>query len=181
MTTRSDFIDDQLTAILKREAWPTYTNRAADRGGPTKGGITLKTLIAFRGRPQTITDLQALTETEARSIYRKRYLDPWEFVADDDLFSVLVDYAVTSWHDDPARAVQVALGLTVDGVVGPKTRAAVRTADPVSLRLKVIGYRIRHMVDLALNDPKLKQLMAGHNDLQIANLRGWINRSTSFL
>ncbi len=181
MTTRSDFIDQQLDAILKREAWPTYTNRAADRGGPTKGGITLNTLIAFRGRPQTITDLHALSEADARTIYRRRYLDPWEFVADDDLFAVVVDYAVTSWHDDPARAVQSALGLTVDGVVGPKTRAAMRTADPAALRLRVIGYRVRHMVDLALNDPKLKRLIAGHSDLQLLNLRGWVNRSTSFL
>jgi len=181
MTTRSDFIDQQLDEILRREAWPTYSNRSADRGGPTKGGITLATLIAWRGRSQSIDDLKALTESDARRIYRKRYLDPWEFVADDNLFAVLVDYAVTSWHDDPASAVQQALGLTVDGVVGPKTRAAMRQADPVSLRLKVIGYRVRHMTNLALNDPKLKALIDGHDDLQLLNLRGWLNRATSFL
>jgi lysozyme family protein len=181
MTTRSDFIDRQLDEILKREGWPRYTNRAADRGGPTKGGVTLKTLSAHRGRSQTIADLQAMHVEEARRIYRKRYLDPWEFVQDDDLFTVLVDYAVTSGHDDPAKAVQQALGITVDGVVGPVTRAAMRTADPAALRLKVIGYRVRHMVDLALNDPKLKRLIAGHHDLQLLNLRGWIRRSTEFL
>ena len=33
-----------ITDILRREGWPKYTNRAADKGGPTKGGITLETL-----------------------------------------------------------------------------------------------------------------------------------------
>lgn len=174
-------IREHLDAILKREGWPEYTNRAADRGGPTKGGITLATLTAWRGRPQTIRDLQDLPESEARAIYRSHYLKPWEFINDPALFAVLVDYAVTSGHDDPTKAIQEKLGVKVDGILGPITRAAVMQADPKALRDYVIGYRVRHMVNLALNDPKLKALIAGRDDLQILNLRGWLNRATAFL
>lgn len=170
-----------LDEILKREGWPTFSNRAADRGGPTKGGITLATLSAWRKRPQTIADLIELGEVEARAIYRERYLAPWEFVADEKLFAVLVDYAVTSGHDDPTKAVQQKVAVKVDGILGPITRAAVLAADAKAVRDYVIGYRVRHMVNLALNDPKLKKLIAGHNDLQLANLRGWLNRATEFL
>jgi lysozyme family protein len=174
-------ISRQVDGILAREGWPYYSNRAADRGGPTKGGITLSTLTAWRGAPQMIADLQALTEAEARLIYRERYLKPWEFVADDRLFEALTDYAVTSGHDDPTKAVQTALGVTVDGILGRITRAAVVHANQEWLRRAVIGYRVRHMVDLALNDPKLKALIRGHNDLQILNLRGWISRAIEML
>lgn len=174
-------IREHLDAILKREGWPQYSHRAADRGGPTKGGITIATLSGWRGQPQTIADLQELSETEARAIYRQRYLKPWEFITDPALFAAVVDYAVTSGHDDPTKALQEKTGVVVDGILGPKTRAAVLASDPKALRDYLVGYRVRHMVNLALNDPKLKALIAGHDDLQVLNLRGWINRTTEFL
>lgn len=179
--TRFDTIRIQLDAILKREAWPAYSNRTADKGGPTKGGITLDTLIAWRGRPQTIADLQALTESEARLIYRLRYIKPWEFVTDDALFAVLVDYAVTSWHDDPTKALQEYLKVSVDGILGPITKAGTLTADPRVLRDYVLTHRIRKFVDLALNDPPMRMFIAQHPEAQVRNLRGWINRVTDMM
>lgn len=174
-------IRKQVDNVLKHEGWPAYSNRAADRGGPTKGGITLQTLSDWRGSPQSVSDLKALTETEARDIYRRKYLQPWEFVSESSLFAVLVDYAVTSGHGYPARALQEKLGIAVDGVTGSATRAAVLAHDQKELRDYVIGYRVRHMVNIALGDSKLKALIKGRNDLQLLNLRGWIARSTSFL
>lgn len=171
-------IREHLDAILQREGWPAVTNRPADRGSWTKGGITLTTLSYYRGSPQTVEALKALSETEARVIYRSLYLKPWEFIDDPALFAVVVDYAVTSGHDDPTRALQEVTGVVVDGLLGPKTRAAVLAHDPKVLREYVIRYRVRHMVNLALNDAKLKTLIAGHHDLQVLNLRGWINRAT---
>lgn len=179
--TRAAFIEQTIDGILSREGWPAYSNRAADRGGPTKGGITIKKLSEWVGRVVAIAELQALDEATARDIYRHEYLHPWSFVDNDRLFQVLVDYAVTSWHDDPTLAVQQALGLDQDGILGPKTREAIRVADAAALRLQVIGYRVRHMVDLALEDPALKRLIRGHDDLQLLNLRGWISRATAAL
>jgi lysozyme family protein len=179
--TRSDFIRAQLDAILKREGWPKYTNHPADKGGPTRGGITLATLSAWRGRPQTIEDLKALPEAEARAIYRARYIRPWDFVTDDDLFAVLIDYAVTSWHDDPTRALQEKLGVTVDSVLGPVTRAAVLRADPTVLRKYVLVHRLKKFVDLALDDPLMQVFLATHPEAQARNLRGWVNRLAEFL
>lgn len=180
--TRSDVVQVQLEAILRREAWPTYSNRAADKGGSTKGGITLKTLSAVYGYPATIDELKALTKDQARAIYQDRYIRPWEFITDDDLFAVVVDYAVTSWHDDPTKALQDKLGVTVDGILGPITRAAVVAyPDQRGLRDYVLAHRIRKMVDLALNDPPMREFIAKHPALQARNLRGWIARVTSFL
>ena len=64
-----------IDTILRREGWPRYTNRPSDRGGPTKGGITLATLASWRKRPVTATDVAALDEAEVRAIYRARYIE----------------------------------------------------------------------------------------------------------
>jgi lysozyme family protein len=173
--------DEVLGEILEREGWPRYTNRRADRGGPTKGGITLATLSAWRGRPSTAEELEELDEEEARAIFRTRYVEPWEFVPDDRLFAVLVDYSVTSGIDDPIIAVQHACGLGVDGVLGYRTKAAIVAADADALRESVIAYRVRHMAILALTEPALQALIKTKPTLQIHNLRGWLNRAVSFL
>jgi lysozyme family protein len=64
-------IDTILDEIIRREGG--YVNHPADRGGPTKYGITAQTLGRWRklDRPATATEVKALTETEARAIYRQ--------------------------------------------------------------------------------------------------------------
>ena len=67
MNTIEQILDD----ILRREGG--YVNHPADRGGPTNFGITAQTLGSWRklGRPATAAEVQALTEPEARAIYRQ--------------------------------------------------------------------------------------------------------------
>jgi len=102
-----------------------YVDDPADRGGPTKYGITLPTLAEQRGRPVTKADLIALTCDEAAVVYRDLY---WAKIQGDDLPSG-VDYAVfdAAVHSGPrqaARWLQDALGVTTDGIIGPQTVAA---------------------------------------------------------
>lgn len=171
-----------LDAILLREGWPTYTNRAADKGGPTKGGITLKTLQEYRGRPVSIADLQGLSDREARNLYIDRYVFPWNFLVYDRLVEVVVDYAVTSGHDQPTIALQEKVKVKVDGRLGNITREAINNyPDPEGLRNHVTAARVRYYTNLALRDRKLQILIADHHDLQLLNLRGWIARATEFL
>ena len=180
--TRTDLVHRIEQDILVREDWPTYSNRPADKGGPTRGGITLKTLSDYRGRKCSIAELQALTVDEARQIYRRRYIRPWAWILDDRLFAVCADYAVTSWHDDPTRALQTACNIHVDGKLGPQTRAAVLAhSDPTALRESVIAYRVLHMANLAIDEPAMQAFIHEHPKVQIRNLRGWLSRTVSFL
>ena len=64
--------EDIIDGIIKREGG--YVNNPADRGGPTKFGITLKTLKAWRGSPVTAWGVEGLGEDEAREIYESEYL-----------------------------------------------------------------------------------------------------------
>lgn len=175
-------VDQIIDDIIRREG-RDFTDRAADRGGPTKYGITKATLATWRGRPVTTREVQRLTEDEAREIYRKAYVaDPgFEHVADDALRALLVDTAVLHGPSRAIRWLQQALDVTVDGILGPKTRAAVAASDARQLYARVVAARGKALVDLALSDRETRHYIATHQHVQLVNLRGWLNRVWEFL
>lgn len=63
----AEFIIDD---IIRRKGG--FIHHPADRGGPTKYGITAKTLGEWHhlGRTATSDEVSTLTESEAREIYR---------------------------------------------------------------------------------------------------------------
>lgn len=104
-----------------------YSNNKSDPGGPTKYGITHRTLAAHRGVPSvTAAQVKALTLKEAEEIYRRSY---WT-QSGGDLLPVGLDYAAFDYgvNSGPARAVkslQKVVGVVQDGIVGGQTLAAV--------------------------------------------------------
>ena len=105
-----------------------YSNAKTDSGGPTKYGVTHKTLAAHRGVASVTPDqVKALTLTEAEDIYRKGY---WT-QSGGDLLPAGLDYAAFDFgvNSGPARAVKVlqrTVGVVEDGNAGPATLAAVK-------------------------------------------------------
>jgi lysozyme family protein len=70
------------------------------------------------------------------------------------LQALLVDSGV---HSDPRTAthwLQTAVGIVADGVIDPKTLAAIAAADQNKLYSKVLAARVRHLGRLITNDPK---------------------------
>lgn len=128
------------------DAWEggaTYTDRPDDRGGPTKHGITLATLSAWRGHACTQADVQALTGAEASAIRRAGY---WNKVQGDQLPAgldlMVYDAAINMGPGAAVRALQDALGITPDGVIGPVTLLGVHTfPDPLGLIEKLRARR----------------------------------------
>lgn len=104
-----------------------YSNRASDAGGPTKYGITHRTLAAHRGvKAVTAAQVKAMTLAEAEAIYRKSY---WT-QSGGDVLPVGLDYAAFDFgvNSGPSRAVKVlqgVVGVAQDGKIGPATLAAV--------------------------------------------------------
>ncbi|MFD2814904.1 glycosyl hydrolase 108 family protein [Paracoccus aerius] len=104
-----------------------YVNAKTDRGGPTKYGITHKTLAVHRGvKSVTADQVKAMTLAEAEAIYRKSY---W-VQSGGDLLPAGLDYAAFDFgvNSGPPRAVktlQKVLGVTQDGWIGLATLAAV--------------------------------------------------------
>lgn len=122
-----------------------YVNNPADRGGPTKFGITLATLAAWRGYPVNAGDVEALTDAEALKIYRRRYLEDThiEKIPNAELRAVILDAAVNHGPKAAIRMLQLALGCPADGVLGPGTLAAVPYLEPRRVAVRQLAQRAR--------------------------------------
>ena len=134
------------------------SDHAADPGGVTVRGITLRLVRALRldfdgdGRP-TRADLRAMGEADTVAVYRRHF---WEAVAGDDLPGpvafVVADAAVNQGPARAARFLQRAVGAAPDGVVGPRTLAATRWAwaeDPRRVIRDIAARRAVHYSGLA--------------------------------
>ena len=119
-----------------------YVDHPADPGGATNLGITRRTLARYRGRAVSKAEVRALTRTEAAAIYRKYY---WDAVHGDTLpagvDAALFDHAVNSGPGAAIKCLQRALGVAVNGRMGPATLAALRAADPASLVSDLVARR----------------------------------------
>lgn len=117
-----------------------------DRGGATCRGVTAATLAQWRGCTVTHKDVEALTEEEAREIYRALY---WQAIHGDDLppvvALVVLDSAVNSGPRQAIKWLQSAVGFkgaSIDGQLGPRTLGAVRQLDPQLVAHEICRLRL---------------------------------------
>ncbi|MCM2432109.1 glycoside hydrolase family 108 protein [Agrobacterium rosae] len=135
-----------------------YVNVKSDRGGPTKYGITHKTLAAARGVASvTATQVKAMTREEAVEIYRRSY---WAQAGGDLLPSGLdyaaFDFGVNSGPQTALKKLQAALQAkkvytgNIDGHIGEQTIGAI-SAYPGGVKELIIDYceeRMRYLRSL---------------------------------
>lgn len=148
-----------------------YSNRSTDAGGPTKYGVTAKTLGAHRGlgRPATASEVKVLTLAEAEDVYRRSY---WTQSGGDLLPAGLdyeaFDFGVNSGPGTAVRKLQKVLGVGQDGIVGGQTLDAVnRYAGGLNKLIR--DYAAERMVYLR---------SLGGKQGWSANGRGWTIRVT---
>ena len=166
-------IDEIITDILKAEGWDKYTNHPADRGGPTKWGITLKTWQDYNRNPAlSEADVQGITELQARTLYHQQYIIEPGFtnIYSDFLLAVVADAAVNHGPRRATKWLQRAVGTRQDGVVGPITTAAVNSSSVFDTTLKFLAYRIKFYGYLVSRD---------HSQAVFAH--GWNSRAAKWL
>lgn len=175
--------NDVIDGILIRES-ANYSNRAADRGGPCKFGVTLDTLSAWRGRPCTAEDVKNLSEREAREIYNEEYIVRPGFlgVESEAVRSLAIDCAVNHGVKTAVEMLQLAARAFPDGILGPNTRAAVNRMTASVVYRRLCAQRVRLYGKLISKDPELKKAReAGYDKLQALNAGGWLERAAAFI
>lgn len=183
MKTAAQLIDD----LIRREG-DTYSDHPADKGGPTRYGVTLATLTRHRSRlhPGAVTtaaDVAALTEAEARVIYAQDFIvaPGFERIQDPALQAFLVDAGVQHGPDDAIRWLQAALGVKVDANLGPITAAKANATNLRWLFAELVAVRCSYYGRIVTRDPVLAVAKESGLRLQAENAHGWANRLAEFI
>ena len=135
--------DTAFALLLDHEG--DFSDHAADPGGKTRFGIT----EAVARQAGYTGDMRELPVDLAKRIYLERY---WRPVRADDLPPgvryIVFDGAVNSGPAQSALWLQRALGVTADGVIGPRTLAAAYAKDAQQLKTAILAQRLRFMTSL---------------------------------
>lgn len=177
--TQPDFVDYSLNQILVAEGG--FQDDKEDSGNylpdgtlvGTNRGITPVALAEFKGvdpNSITVSDIKAITENDARAIYRQNYFDkPRIGQLPQDLQASVFDMFINS-GSNAIKILQKAAGLPKsqqDGLIGPMTLAAVTSAN-VS-KEDYADARIVFYKELVKRKPKTKKY-----------LNGWITRANKY-
>ena len=123
-----------------------FSNHPDDPGGATMYGVT-EAVARAEGYTGSMKDL---TLDFAKSVYRKRYWDACRCdQMPDPLRYPLFDAAVNSGPGQAIKWLQSAVGVKVDGAIGPVTQQAVNVLPAQVTRQKMVGARLRFMTNLA--------------------------------
>ena len=154
--------------ILKWEGG--FVNDPDDLGRATNMGVTIGTYEAYcrkKGYPKpTVERLKNLTKEEWTEIMKTMYWDRWraDEIKSQSVANILVDWVWASGVHG-IKIPQKLLGVTVDGVVGPKTIAAVNARNPRELFDMIKITRFDFIEDICRKHP-------ANNKFK----RGWMNR-----
>jgi lysozyme family protein len=151
--------EDAFQKLLLHEGG--YVNDPDDPGGETKYGISK--------RVYPDVDIKSLTTDQARAIYRRDY---WDKVSGDLIGSTraaaVFDFAVNAGVGTAVRLAQTVSGTVADGVMGPKSVAAIADMNEALFVAAFRLGRIARYTHLCEKNPKLKKYFFG-----------WVRRSLS--
>ena len=142
-----------------------------DQGGPTMCGVILTTFQDWRrkqGKPTpTVEDLKRLGYDEWLAILKGVFWDPCraDEITNASVAMMLVDW---TWVNGPAarKQAQRALGVTADGIIGPKTLAALNASPASAVFAKLRDARLRSYSAIVAAKPG-----------QMRFYNGWCNRT----
>lgn len=116
-----------------------YVNDHRDPGGETKYGISKRAYPAV--------DIYNLTLDQAKLIYKRDYWDAVDAESIPGVARLMVfDCAVNCGVTTARKLLQRAVGTKDDGVIGPKTRAAISATPDIEQRFA--GFWLQYYTDL---------------------------------
>jgi lysozyme family protein len=137
--------NEAINFVLEMEG--EYTDDPNDPGGETKYGISKKSYPSV--------DIKNLSRQDAIEIYKRDFWNPCHCSDLPRHFALFIfDTAVNQGTRVATRLMQIALGVVVDGIIGPKTLSAAHSAQPKAIRL-ALAERLAAYSRLMVENPKL--------------------------
>lgn len=182
-------VDILLPFILKFEGG--FVNDPADSGGATNKGVTIATWRSVGYDKDgdgdiDVQDLKLISNKDVRDrVLKPHYWDRWKAdqIHSQKIANILVDWVWGSGANG-IKIPQRLLGVTVDGIVGAKTLAAVNAADPDVLFDRIYQARERFLHDItnqsiANYEKKIKRKATNAELMKHTKkrfIKGWLNR-----
>ncbi len=144
--------------LFAKAATKGIANDPDDRGGATMVGITIGTYREYCTRKKkaapTEVALSKLTYAEWFEILKTMFWDRWQadLIADQRVAEILVDWVWTSGSYGITIPQRI-LGVAVDGIVGPKTLAALNRQNPIEVFQKIKQARISYIDQICQRRP----------------------------
>lgn len=163
-------IDKLAPFILRWEGG--FVNDPVDKGGATNMGVTIGTWRSVGYDKDgdgdiDVDDLHLLDKEDViERVLRPHYWNRWraDEILNQSVANILVDWVWASGTHGIKRPQRI-LGVTPDGIVGPKTIAAVNSMDPMELHFRIKNDRIKFIDEICQRDPSQKRFR-----------KGWMNR-----
>ena len=152
-----------------------YVNDTLDLGGETNMGVTIGTWKQvgkdlngdglINGEDLKLLDKDLIVDC----VLKPHYWDRWraDQIKNQSIANILVDWVWASGTHGIKRPQRI-LGVTADGIVGPKTIAAINAADPSKLFSLIKADRIKFVDEIVAARPANKRFE-----------KGWKNRINS--
>lgn len=138
---------ESLQHVLKHEGG--FVNHPNDPGGMTNLGCTKAVWEEWCGHPVTEKVMRSLKAADVAPLYKRKY---WDKIQGDELPNgvdyVVFDCAINSGPGRAMKFLQGCVGVEVDGVLGPKTLAAVKAFNSKQLIEDYSKRRLSFMMDL---------------------------------
>lgn len=163
-------IDILLPFILSFEGG--FVNNPLDKGGPTNKGVTISTWRSVGYDKDgdgdiDIDDLRLLSDHDVRdTVLRPHYWNRWKAdrIRSQSVAHILVDWIWASGAHG-IKIPQRILGVTQDGIVGPKTLAALNNWNPRVLFDRLKAERVAFIERIIASSPS-----------QAVFRKGWLRR-----
>jgi lysozyme family protein len=138
-------MDRNFNACLKRVLVHEggWSDHPKDPGGATMKGVTLANFRRYVKPNATKDELRKITDEQLATVYRRFY---WDAVSGaelpDGIDYAVFDFAVNSGPKRAAEYLQVVVGATKDGKIGPATIKAVKAKLPAGVINKLCDDRM---------------------------------------
>jgi lysozyme family protein len=156
--------EECLARVLKHEGG--FVNDPVDKGGMTNLGVTKRVWEEFVGHPVSEADMRALTPEKVGKLYRQKYWNAaYCEVLPKGLDYVVFDFAVNAGTGRAVKTLQQTIGVVADGIIGPRTRAAINGANHKKLINDYSDERIDFYQGIVARRPEQERF-----------IRGWLRR-----